>query len=484
MKEINVKLKFFIVILFVLCNTGIISGPLEDGQSKSTKLNDLLNYCENNDLFSGAVLITEKGLPIFKKAYGFANREWNIKNTVDTKFRIGSLTKSFTSMLIMQLVHERKLKLDDKISVHLDYYRTDTGDKVSVMNLLTHTSGISNFKGIKNPELYSDKLEYKLSDYISRFCMGDLESEPGTAFVYSNKGYIILGAIIESITKKSFSEVLIEKILVPLEMTNTGVDSYKKILKKRASGYIRLFDGYKNASYIDTSSVLAAGAIFSTVEDLSNWDHAFNTNKLVPHEAIKKMFTPYMNKYGLGWWIMDDYVGHSGEISGFQSRIQRFTRNGNSIILLSNSQLSKLKEIASAIELILENKKWDYPKVSFSHKVISILENSELNGAVDKLYSIAEKNSSKFLIDSMEFYELAEYFMNKGEIKKSKIINEFNNKINPDKWFVFYQSGILSKIQNKKAEALDSFKKALSLYPRKGSNWYKKISSEIKNLEI
>jgi len=137
-----VKLKIFVVLLFVFCNTGIISGPLEDGQCKSTQLNDLLNYCENNDLFNGAVLITEKGLPIFKKAYGYANREWNIKNTVDTKFRIGSLTKSFTSMLIMQLAHERKLKLDDKISTHLSYYRKDTVEKVSVKNLLTHTSGI------------------------------------------------------------------------------------------------------------------------------------------------------------------------------------------------------------------------------------------------------------------------------------------------------------------------------------------------------
>ncbi|HEX9252244.1 MAG TPA: serine hydrolase domain-containing protein, partial [Ignavibacteriaceae bacterium] len=149
--------------------------PISYSQSITEKIDNLLKQYSEYRLFNGSALVADNGEVIFKKGYGFANMEWNIPNSYDTKFRLGSVTKQFTSMLIMQLVEKNKIKLEDKISDYLPYYRKDIGDKVTIEMLLTHTSGIPSYTS--QPDFFdkTSKQYYAPDDFIKQYCSGDLE---------------------------------------------------------------------------------------------------------------------------------------------------------------------------------------------------------------------------------------------------------------------------------------------------------------------
>src|SRR5690606_17247410 len=206
-----------------------MSSTCVTAQTPTQKIEKIVDHYEKEGLFNGSILVAQKGNVIFKKGVGYANMEWKIPNTTQTKFRLGSITKQFTSMLIMQLVNEGKLNLEGKITDYLPHYRKETGDSVSVHHLLTHSSGIPNYtKSNKFDE--ESKNSYSVADFVRKYCSDDLQFEPGSRFSYSNSGYFILGAIIEAITKKPYHVVLQERILDVVGMKNTGYDFSEKII--------------------------------------------------------------------------------------------------------------------------------------------------------------------------------------------------------------------------------------------------------------
>jgi CubicO group peptidase (beta-lactamase class C family) len=274
-------------------------------------------------------LVSDHDKVIFKKGYGLANREWNIPNTPEVKFRLGSITKQFTSMLIMQQVAKGSIKLDGHVSDYLPYYRMDTGSKVMISQLLSHTSGIPSYTD--DPKFFPDvsRNYYPVEGFVKKFCSGDLQFEPGTKFHYDNSGYFLLGAILEHVTGKTYEALLKENILVPLGMKDTGYDHYADILPKRASGYQQDFAELENAPYLDMALPYAAGSLYSTVEDLYKWDQALYTDKLLPNEHKQKLFTPNQENYGYGWDIRtipseeagggQTMISHEGGINGFNT---------------------------------------------------------------------------------------------------------------------------------------------------------------------
>ena len=200
--------------------------------------------------------------------------EWKIPNDAETKFRLGSLTKQFTSTLILQLVEQGKIKLDGKITDYLPDYRKDTGDRVTIHQLLNHTSGIPSYTD--QPGFLQDvsRNPYTVADFVKKYTSGSLEFEPGSKFSYNNSGYFLLGAIIEKLTGKTYAEAVRDNIFVPLGMKNSGYDMPSPLIPKRASGYAKTPAGYVNAAYLDMSIPYAAGSLYSTVEDLYIWDQA------------------------------------------------------------------------------------------------------------------------------------------------------------------------------------------------------------------
>ena len=314
--------------------------------------------------FNGVALVARREKVLYQRAFGLANREWNVPNDPETKFEIGSMTKQFTAMLVLQLVNEGKISLDGHVSDSLPYYRQDTGRRVTISELLSHESGVPNFTALPGfldgPE---SRMHYGVQEFVTKYCSGELEFEPGTKFNYSNSGYFLLGAILEQVSGKSYESLLQERIFGPLGMKNSGYTHSETVIPHRAAGYERSDSGFKNARFYDMSSPFSAGALYSTVDDLFVWDQALYDERLLPAKLRDLMFKPNLDNYGYGWGILVPAVGapyaresipmHGGAIFGFQSVIVRIIHHHELIVLLDNSDSQKLLDIALQIRRVL-----------------------------------------------------------------------------------------------------------------------------------
>lgn len=361
-------MKKFIFPVFILVQTSFAVFS----QTHNDKIDTLIQSYTNLNKFSGNVLIAREDTILFKKSYGFADREFDIPNNVNSKFRIASLTKPFTAILIMQLVESNKLNLHTPISRYLPYYRKDIGDSVTIHHLLTHTGGLPEYT--ERADFFSDisKHSYSHKEFIQTFCSDNLLSKPGTKYKYSNTGYYILGAIIEEITKKSYAEVLQGNILDVAGMKNTGVENSSKIIKERVKGYNFNADVYSNAGYIDIlSTIFSAGAIYSTTGDLLLWDKALFSNKLLSKKSRELMFTPVLANYGYGVGVTKfvipgldkemHFIFHQGAVNGFRSIITHIINEDTLIIILCNNFDTDLDPINNAIFSILHNQPFTIP---------------------------------------------------------------------------------------------------------------------------
>jgi CubicO group peptidase (beta-lactamase class C family) len=274
------------------------------------------------------------------------------------------MTKQFTAVLVLQFINEGRIQLEGHLSDYLPYYRKDTGSRVTVSELLSHTSGIPDFlSGLGFLEGPASRTSYTVRDFVAGYCSGDLRFEPGTKFEYSNSGYFLLGAILEQVSGKTYEQLLQERIFSPLGMKNSGYAHSETVIPHRATGYERSQAGLRNARFYDMSIPFAAGALYSTVGDLFLWDQALYGERLLPARLRDLLFRPNLDNYGFGWGILipapgAPYAGesiamHGGAIFGFQSLIQRIPKHRELIILLENSDSPKLLEIALQVRGVL-----------------------------------------------------------------------------------------------------------------------------------
>jgi len=353
-------------LLVVLIAPMRISAQQGTMQTAVSQINELMQAHATAGDISGAVLVARDGHILYQHAFGYANLEWRIPNDLQTKFEIGSMTKQFTALLVLQFVNEGKIKLDGHLSDYLPYYRRDTGNRVTVSQLLSHTSGIPNF--ISAPgflEGPASRTEYSVKNFAQKYCGGDLEFAPGTRFNYSNSGYFLLGAILEQVSGNPYEQLLKERIFNPLGMNDSGYAHNDTLIPHRAAGYERSGNSLKNARFYDMSIPFAAGALYSTVADLLSWDQALYGDRLLPANLRDLLFKPNLDNYGFGWGILipkpgSPYAGetvlmHGGAIFGFQSVIERIPKYRELIVLLDNTDSPKLLEIALEIRRALSD---------------------------------------------------------------------------------------------------------------------------------
>ncbi len=341
-------------------NESITSESERSTKDKQEALDQICEAMVESGYFSGTVLVAEDSQVIYRKAFGLANREWKIQNSIETKFRLASVSKQFCSMIIMQLVQDGKLELTDSITTHLPSYRQDNGERITLHHLLAHQSGIPDFTSSFDYRNTTARLLFEKDDFIKRFCSGDLTHNPGDLYSYSNAGYIILGRIIEKVTKKSYEQNVRDRITQPLGMINTGHDDPNQILSKRASGYTHGPFRIQNAPYIEMKPAPgAAGAIYSTVDDLFIWDCGLRSDRLLKKNLRELMFTPNTSvpesqaaggrqhsNYGYGWRIYNvvhpttqkktRVINHGGAINGFRAFVNRIPSRNAFIAILCN----------------------------------------------------------------------------------------------------------------------------------------------------
>jgi CubicO group peptidase (beta-lactamase class C family) len=461
----------------LLIVVALITATNAFAQQSVKKIDGLLKQYYDYGQFNGSILVAEKGKIIYEKGFGRANMEWAIPNQPDTKFRIGSVTKQFTAALVLQLVEEGKIKLDGKIADYLPDYRKDTGGKVTIHQLLNHTSGIPSYTSRPNFLAEVSRNPYSVTDFVKKFASGDLEFEPGSKFSYNNSGYSLLGAIIENVTGKSYETVLTERIFKPLGMTNSGYDNHSPVLQKRASGYQKTPNGFVNAAYLDMSIPYAAGSLYSTVEDLFKWDQSLQEDKILSADSKKLMFTPGLGNYGYGIRITDQpigktdrktkIIGHGGAIHGFSSLITRAVEKRQTVIILDNVGLGRNhQKITNSILSILNGQPIEPPKRSIAETLYKIAIEKNLASAVAEYRKLKAENSPTFDFSETELNTLGYELLGMKRTKDAIEIFKLNVEMFPTSSNPYDSLAETYLADNQKDLALANYKKAAELDPK------------------
>lgn len=332
------------------------------------KIDELLAAHARVNGFSGSVLLASNGQPLFAKGVGYANVEWQIPNTTKTKFRIGSMTKQFTSMLVMQLREQGKIKLEDSVCVYVTPC-PDAWKAVTIHHLLTHTSGIPTYTAIASWQA-SNMVPKTIDQMVAIFRDLPLQWTPGDKYAYNNSGYFLLGVVIEKAAGRKYEQALQDMILTPLGLTDTGYDWSKTIIPRRASGYSGRGAALENAAALDMQQPYAAGALYSTVDDLLKWDQALYTDKLLPAAARQLMLTPFKENYAYGWIVLEPVaamfgghrrVFHNGGINGFASVIVRLPDANVTVIALANNDRANPGNVARDVAAIYYGQPYTIP---------------------------------------------------------------------------------------------------------------------------
>jgi CubicO group peptidase (beta-lactamase class C family) len=298
------------------------------------------------DQFSGAVLVTKNGKTILSEADGLADRERKIANSLNTKFRIGSMNKMFTAVSVLHLAQAGKIKLSEPFGKYIaDYPNKDAASRVTIQQLLTHTGGTGDIFG---PEFDQNRKNLRsLQDYVNLYGKRGLEFEPGSRWEYSNYGFLLLGVVVERVSKKSYYDYVRENVYVPAGMSSSGSLAEDETVADRSIGYTS-FGGSALHPNTDTLPYrgTSAGGGYSTVEDLQRFAAALTGHKLLNAEytdllTTGKVATPRGGKYAFGFF--DDgaesgarHFGHGGGAPGMNGELQIYPQSGYVIAVLSN----------------------------------------------------------------------------------------------------------------------------------------------------
>lgn len=324
------------------------------------------------------VLVSRNGQILYSKAFGMANLESGIPMQTDHVFRIGSITKQFTSIAILQLMEQSKLNLQDEITKFIPDYPMQ-GNKITIEHLLTHTSGIQDYTAMKDT-VQRAKLDFTPVEMINYFKNQPMRFATGEKWEYSNSNYFLLGYIIEKISGKTYAEYLEEHFFQPLGMTQSLYANDIKIIKNRVGGYSHGENGFENAASISMSQPYAAGSIQSTVGDLFKWQQAVHTYKLVKKETLDKAWTRYKladgeeTDYGYGWRLGYVYdspsVWHGGLINGFVTMAMYLPKEDVFVAVFSNCDCNSPKVITSKLAAYALGKSFEYKEIPVANTVL------------------------------------------------------------------------------------------------------------------
>ncbi|MCE3228577.1 MAG: CubicO group peptidase beta-lactamase class family [Bacteroidetes bacterium] len=350
-------------LLLAILICGGIAATAQNEAQKAKRLDSIFTAFSKRNQFNGSVLIAKKEKVLLSKGYGTANFTYDIPNSPTTKFKLASVSKQFTAMAILILQEKGLLSTDDKLTKFIPDY--PNGDKITIHNLLTHTSGIPEVTSLP----FFDSImwrKHSLEEMIAYTKNKALDFEPGSKHQYSNSGYVLLTYIIEKASGKNYGDFMKANIFEPLGMKNSGLWHSHEVIKNTAVGYSMAGDNVmEEVDFIDMSVPSGAGALYSTVEDMYLWDRAFYTEKLVKKSTLEKMMTPFKDNYAYGIRV-DDYSGHkmashSGGIQGFATIMYHFPEDELYIVILKNVDNQQLLPAHRIARAVMYDQKYTLP---------------------------------------------------------------------------------------------------------------------------
>jgi len=361
-------------------------------QDLDNRMDQLVQSYASNKQFMGSTLVARGSEVLFSRSYGSANLEWEIPNTPTTRFRLASVSKQFTAAAVLMLEDRGKLRIEDPIRKHLPEVPV-AWEKITIFHMLTHTSGIPNIGSATPGAGFSST-----SQNVLRFLDKKLDFEPGTSWNYSNNGYILLGYLIERVSGKSYEEFLEENIFKPLGMKDSGYDSSTRIIPRRAVGYSSSPNGSVIAPYIHMSVPHAAGALYSSTEDLLRWNLGLFGGKVLSPAALQKMITPFKNDYALGLQVHRvngrKAIDHTGSINGFNTMLIYYPEEKLTIASLGNLNGPAPAQIAMRLASIAHG-----DKVTFDSERTEITLGPDVIGRYAGTYQVAPGSAYVITLD-------------------------------------------------------------------------------------
>lgn len=465
----------------------IAFAQLLSAQDKQTKLKVMMQKYHDYNMFDGAVLVAENGKIIYKDAFGLANREWNIPNQTDTKFMIGSVSKPLTAVLVLIQVQKGLIDLNKTIEDYLPEFKSKPAAKVTIAQLLSHTSGMQNYDIIRDFFPRISRQHFTRADYVKVFIDSALAFTPGTQYAYSSWGYFTLGYIMERVTGKSYAELMADDIFRKAGMTNSGSYHHTQIIPGRAVGYDYSFGGYTSSDFRDQSNTMGTGDIYSTVEDLYKFHMALANNSLLNKELTAEMFKPGMDpaQYGYGWFnkqfkiTATDSIAsnfHLGMTEGFISFIRRIPSTKSLVVILCNSSPTDFFGITGNLYKVL----YDKPvmiKEPVHKKMETYIGKIGASKTIDEFRRM-KQDSAHYYIDWISMNFLAQQLLDLKRYEDAKLIAENNVAEFPDKDLVLVTMGNIYLAMNQKAAAIRFYKRALAITPG-----YEEAKNRLKEIE-
>jgi CubicO group peptidase (beta-lactamase class C family) len=333
--------------------------PSSPDSALASKIDAVMSAVYKPGQPGAALLVRKDGRTIVRKGYGMADLELGVPVAPEMIFRLGSITKQFTAVSILLLAQDGKLGLQDEITKFLPDYPTQ-GKRITVEHLLTHTSGIQSYTDM--PEwLPLWRKDFTVKELVDLFKDKPMQFEPGRSWAYNNSAYILLGAIIEKVSGKTYEQFVDERIFKPLGMTSSSYDHTERVIPRRVPGYQDDKGSFVNAPYLSMTQPYAAGSLLSTVDDLARWSSAVFAGRLVKKEWLDKALTPCKltngesSGYGYGWFIADfaghRSIEHGGGINGFTTYEMTFPEDGIFIAILTNSSIGSRSPEPRAVQI-------------------------------------------------------------------------------------------------------------------------------------
>lgn len=364
----------YLLLLFIM-----VFSLSSQALTASEKYDQLLNEMFKPEGPGGVALVVKEGKPIYRKAFGLANLELNVPMAPENIFRIGSISKQFTAVAILQLVEAGKISLNDDITKYIADYPTH-GHTVTIKHLLNHTSGIKSYTGMEEWDLETRKKDFTPLELIAYFKDEPIDFAPGEKFSYSNSGYVLLGYIIELVSGETYPDYIQNHLFTPLGMANSLYGSTSTVIKNRAYGYQKGEDAYENADYLSMTQPYAAGSLLSTVDDIYTWYKAIVDDKVISkkyREMAHRMGVLNSGEnidYGFGWFIGNlqgsPLIQHGGGINGFLTASVLLPEEDVFVAVFSNCTCTSPGDVAFKIAALAIDKPLSWEEIELSEEML------------------------------------------------------------------------------------------------------------------
>jgi len=441
---------------------------------REKKMSELMQSYHSYNMFDGAVLVAENGQVVYKGAFGLANREWNIPNTTDTRFMIGSISKPLTAMLTLIQVKKGLIILDETLDHYLPPFQNRPAGKVTIRQLLSHTSGMPNYDIIPDFFPRISRQHYSREDYLKIYIDSALAFTPGTRYNYSSWGYFTLGYLVEQVTGKSYSELMKEEIFDKLGMKGSGSYFHTQVVPKRATGYDYSLGAYTSSDFRDQSNTMGTGDIYSTVEDLLKFHLAITNNSLIDKKLTDEMLTPGIKPadYGFGWFNKNfgyddgDSVRvnfHLGMTDGFISFLLRIPSANSLVVILCNSSPTDFFGITRNLVKLLYRKEVKLKQPV--HKLVEREIGAKGAAAAVARYKEVARDTSHYYVDWISMNFLADQLLQQKRYEDARVIAENNVREFGNRDLVLVTMGNIYGKLGMKEDAIWSYKRALEITP-------------------